>query len=53
LGWLDDLREETEVIPNTRERQLGWIEDGELFKEYQEDQEEAGSTKGSIAGFTL
>ena len=53
FGWLGDLREETEVMPNTRERQLDWIEAGELFKEYQEDQEEAGSTKGSIAGFTL
>ena len=53
FGWFGDLREETEVMPNTRERQLDWIEAGELFKEYQEDQEEAGSTKGSIAGFTL
>ena len=53
FGWLGDLREETEVMPNTRERQLDWIEAGELFKEYQEDQEEASSTKGSIAGFTL
>ena len=49
FGWLGDLREETEVMPNTRERQLDWIEAGELLKKYQEDQEEAGSTNGSIA----
>ena len=53
-GWLGDLRGETEVMPNAREgKLLGWIEAGALYKEYQVDQEEAGPTKGSIAGFAL
>ena len=34
LGWLKEgLREDTEIIPNTRERQLDYIEIGELYKE--------------------
>jgi hypothetical protein len=31
FGWLGDLREETEVMPNTRERQLDWVEHNELY----------------------
>ena len=51
FGWLGDLREETEVMPNTRERQLDWVEHNELYREYVTDSEEAGSTKGAIASF--
>lgn len=33
-GWLKDLRQDTECMPNTRERQLDFIEIGELYNEY-------------------
>ena len=36
-------------MPNTRERQLGYIGIGELYKEYVQDDTDAGSTDDSIA----
>ena len=36
-------------MPNTRERQLGYIGIGELYKEYVQDDKDAGSTDDSIA----
>ena len=40
-------------MPNTRERQLDYIEIGELYKEYVQDQKDAGSTDDCISSKTL
>ena len=53
LGWLKGLREDTEIMPNTRERLLYDIEIGELYKEYVQDQKDAGSTDDCISSQTL
>ena len=53
FGWLKGLREDTEIMPNTRERQLDYIEIGELYKEYVQDDKDAGSSDDSIASRTL
>jgi hypothetical protein len=53
LGWLKGLREDTEIMPNTRERQLDYIEIGELYKEYVQDQKDAGSTDDCISSARL
>ena len=49
LGWLKGLREGTGIMPNTRRRQLDYIEIGELYKEYVQDQKDAGSTDDCIS----
>jgi hypothetical protein len=48
-GWWREVREDTEHQPNTRERQLDYIEKGELYREYVEDQLEAGAAESIIA----
>ena len=44
LDWFKGLREDTDIMPNTRERQLGYIEIGELYEEYAQHQKGDGST---------
>ena len=48
-GWWKELREDIEHQPNTRDRQLDFIEVNELYKEYVEDQRDVGATEDAIA----
>ena len=48
-GWLKDLREDTECMPNTRERQMDFMEVSELYNEYVQDQLDTGSMRKCIA----
>ena len=48
-GWWKELREDIEHQPNTRERQIDFIQIDELYGEYVQDQRDAGATKDAIA----
>ena len=47
-GWFQDLRDDTESMPNSRLRQLDYIEHNELFAECKKDLIDAGTSKDAI-----
>ena len=52
-GWWSDLRVDTELMPNTSVRELDYIEESDLYKEYRSDMRESGCAPNLIAGLTL
>ena len=52
-GWWEELRKDTEIMPNlqnSKERQLDYIEIGELFEECKQDLKESGTAEEAIGG---
>ena len=43
IGWGEDLREETEFMPNTNFRELDFIEEKDLYAECKSDLLESGA----------
>ena len=51
-GWWADLRTDTELMPNTSVRELDYIEERDLFKEYTSDMRDSGCAGELIASIT-
>lgn len=49
-GWFKDLRDDTECMPNSRLRQLDYIQHNELFAECKQDLLDAGTSPDAIGG---
>ena len=47
-GWFKDLYDDTECMPNSRQRQIDFIEKQELFAECKSDLRDAGTLESSI-----
>ena len=48
IGWFKELREDTECMPNSRLRQIDYIQDKELFAECKSDLVDAGTADNKI-----
>ena len=51
-GWWSDLRTDTEIMPNTSVRELDYIEESDLYKEYRADMRESGCAPELIGSMT-